>query len=387
MKCGQFCAVIDGVAKLQLSFPGRRIGRRARAEQRDCRGGDGKNASGVVHIVRAIVAAMNRLHNKTALITGGNSGIGLATARLFLAEGAQVAITGRNRETLAAAAKELGPEALIIEADATHPGAPDEAVARTMERFGKLDIVFANAGIVGQTPLGSTTAEAFERILNVNLTAGNPNMSAYAASKGGVRAMTRVLAAELAPRGIRVNIVIPGPTRTPIRSSRVASPEALAALEANIMRSIPLNDLGEVDDIAYAVLYLASDEARHVTAAEIVVDGGCVRNARRGTDLPPLERGPSASAAALRRRIISVRPSSSLTLMRLSAEQTRPRWKLRVICVFTFRPLGVTRIKRARRSAGPTKRSMQPAFSSRSRVPERLPMLHPRERARAPTVL
>ena len=150
--------------------------------------------------------------------------------------------------------------------------------------------------------MGSTTAEAFERILNVNLTAvfltvqaavphlaagsavilngsvhaeaGDPNMSAYAASKGGVRAMTRVLAAELAPRGIRVNIVIPGPTRTPIRSSRVATPEALAALEANIMRSIPLNDLGEANDIAYAVLYLASDESKFVTGAEFKVDGG-----------------------------------------------------------------------------------------------------------------
>ena len=285
---------------------GGRIRRGAYGEKGDRGHGAGNDASmnamSVVHIVRAIVAAMNRLHNKTALITGGNSGIGLATARMFLAEGAQVALTGRNRETLAAAERELGPDALVIAADATHPGAPDEAVARTIERFGKLDIVFANAGIVGQTPLGSTTAEAFERILSINLTAvfltvqaalphlpaggaiilngsvhaevGNPNMSAYAASKGGVRAMTRVLAAELAPRGIRVNVVIPGPTRTPIRSSRVASPEALAALEANIMRSVPLNDLGEADDIAYAVVYLASDEARHVTAAEIVVDGG-----------------------------------------------------------------------------------------------------------------
>ncbi len=247
---------------------------------------------------------------------------------MFLAEGAQVAITGRNRETLAAAEKDLGPDALAIESDATHPGAPEEAVARTMARFGKLDIVFANAGIVGQTPAGSTTAEAFERILSINLTAvfltvqaalphlpsggavilngsvhaevGNPNMSAYAASKGGVRAMTRVLAAELAPRGIRVNIVIPGPTRTPIRSSRVASPEALAALEANIMPSVPLNDLGEADDIAYAVVYLASDEARHVTAAEIVVDGG-TSGTPGGAPISPLKRAFSFAAESLGR--------------------------------------------------------------------------------------
>jgi NAD(P)-dependent dehydrogenase (short-subunit alcohol dehydrogenase family) len=162
--------------------------------------------------------------------------------------------------------------------------------------------VFANAGIVSKTPLGSTTAAAFALIVSTNLSAafliaqaalphlqsgasiifngsihaefGHPLMAAYAASKGGVRAMTRVLAAELAPRGIRVNIVIPGATRTPIRSSRFTTPEPLAALEAEIAKSIPLGHLGEADDVAYAALFLASNESRHVTAAEIVVDGG-----------------------------------------------------------------------------------------------------------------
>src|ERR1700688_580711 len=109
-----------------------------------------------------------RLANKTALITGGNSGIGLATARLFVKEGARVAITGRNRATLKAAAEELGPNALAIVADATDIAATENAVATAVEKFGKLDIVFANAGIPGSTPLGGTSLEAFESVIRTN---------------------------------------------------------------------------------------------------------------------------------------------------------------------------------------------------------------------------
>src|SRR6478609_10468115 len=104
-----------------------------------------------------------RLNNKTALITGGNSGIGLATAKLFVAEGAKVVITGRNKETLEAAAKELGPNALALEADITDVAATERAVKRAAEKFGKIDIVFANAGIAGNTPVGGTTLAAFEQ--------------------------------------------------------------------------------------------------------------------------------------------------------------------------------------------------------------------------------
>src|SRR5258707_9791603 len=182
--------------------------------------------------------ALVRLKNKTALITGGNSGIGLATARLFVAEGARVAITGRNQTTLEAAAKELGPNALAIVADATDVAATEKAVAKAVEKFGKLDIVFANAGIAGNTPIGGSTPAAFEAVIRTNITAvfftvqaaapylnhgasivlngsfisvlGNPGYAAYAASKAGVRAMARVMASELSPRGIRVNVVAPG---------------------------------------------------------------------------------------------------------------------------------------------------------------------------------
>src|SRR6266487_5981345 len=166
--------------------------------------------------------AIVRLANKTAFITGGNSGIGLATALLFVAEGARVAITGRNQATLEAAAKELGPNALAIVADATDIEATEKAIQQAVQKFGKLDIVFANAGIAGNTPIGGTTLAAFENVIRTNITSvfftvqataphlndgasiilngsvisvlGSPGYSAYAASKAGVRAMARVMA-------------------------------------------------------------------------------------------------------------------------------------------------------------------------------------------------
>lgn|SRR5216684_5500281 len=243
-----------------------------------------------------------RLAGKTALITGGNSGIGLATARLFLAEGAQVAITGRNEKTLDAAVAQLGNGLLAIQADVTDPEATERAVAATAKKFGKLDIVFANAGIPGATPIGQTSLGSFEEIIRTNLTAvfftvqataphlnpgasiilngsvhavmGVPGWSAYAATKAGVRAMTRNLASEFAPRGIRVNQVTPGGTRTPIWSHQAPTDQAMAALEQWIVGTIPLGRLGEADEIAKAALYLASDDASNITGAEIVVDGG-----------------------------------------------------------------------------------------------------------------
>ncbi len=243
-----------------------------------------------------------RLTNKTALITGGNSGIGLATARLFVAEGAKVTITGRNRETLDAAAQELGSNALAVEADATDIVATEAAIKRAVDKFGKLDVLFANAGIAGNTPLGGTTLAAFEQVLKTNITAvfftvqaalphladgasiilngsvisvlGNPGYSAYAASKAGVRAMARVMASELSPRGIRVNVVAPGAARTPIWKGAAPTAEAFAALEQRISRTTPLGRIADADHIAKTVLFLASDDAAHVQSAEIFVDGG-----------------------------------------------------------------------------------------------------------------
>ncbi|WP_409189277.1 SDR family NAD(P)-dependent oxidoreductase [Bradyrhizobium sp. RDM4] len=243
-----------------------------------------------------------RLANKTAFITGGNSGIGLATARLFVAEGARVAITGRNKETLEKAAKELGPNAIAVVADATDVAATEAAIKQAVEKFGKLDVVFANAGVPDQTPVGGTALETFEKVIRTNLTAvfftvqtavphlndgasiilngsvisvlGNPGFSAYAATKAGLRAMARVMASELSPRNIRVNVVSPGAIRTGLWGAAIATPEAEKALEKRIGASTPLGRIGEPDHIAKTVLFLASDDAAHIQGQELFVDGG-----------------------------------------------------------------------------------------------------------------
>jgi NAD(P)-dependent dehydrogenase (short-subunit alcohol dehydrogenase family) len=245
---------------------------------------------------------MGKLDGKFALITGGNSGIGLATAKLFVAEGAKVAITGRDQAKLEAAAKELGPNAFAIVADATDVAATEQAVAKAVEKFGKLDIVFANAGIGANTPIGGTTLETFESVLKTNITAvfftvqaavpylndggsivlngsvisvlGSPGYAAYAASKAGVRAMARVMASELSPRGIRVNVVAPGGTTTPIWDRVAPTPDAVVALEKRISKTIPLGRFGKVEEVAKTVLFLASDDASNIQGAEIFVDGG-----------------------------------------------------------------------------------------------------------------
>ena len=267
-----------------------------------------------INIWRLVV----RLANKTAFITGGNSGIGLETARRFVAEGAKVAITGRNVERLEAAARELGPQALALVADVTDLAATTDAIRRTAEHFGKLDILFANAGIPGQTPVGEASLGVFEQVIRTNLTGvfftvqaalpymndgasiilngsvisvlGNPGYSAYAASKAGVTAMARVLVSELSPRGIRVNVVAPGAIRTPIWGAATATPEAEKIFEARIGRTTPLGHIGEPENIANTVLFLASDEAAHVQGQELFVDGGATSSPAGA----PIFRGQAA---------------------------------------------------------------------------------------------
>jgi len=243
-----------------------------------------------------------RLKNKTALITGGNSGIGFATAKVFVAEGAKVIITGRNPETLAAAEKSLGGDILALKIDLTDVAAAEKAFAEAASKVGKFDIVFANAGIGGATPLGQTSLEQFEKIISTNLTSvfftvqsalphlndgasiilngsvhavlGAPGWSAYAATKGAVRSMTRNMASELAPRGIRVNQVTPGGTRTPIWSPYAQTADAMTALEEKLGNMSALGRMSEADEIAKAALYLASSDSSNVTGIEITVDGG-----------------------------------------------------------------------------------------------------------------
>jgi NAD(P)-dependent dehydrogenase (short-subunit alcohol dehydrogenase family) len=243
-----------------------------------------------------------RLEGKTALITGGNAGIGLATARLFVAEGAKVAITGRNAETLAAAKRELGDNVLTFVADVLDDAALVRASSDTAAAFGPIHAVFANAGIAGRTIIGDTPRATFEQVIATNLTGpfltlqtalpyladgaslilngsviaslGNAGQAAYAASKAGVRALSRSLAADLAPRGIRVNVVVPGATDTDIWNSAAPTPEARAQLEKALGGSNPLGRMLKPEEIARAALFLASDDSSGVNAAEIVVDLG-----------------------------------------------------------------------------------------------------------------
>jgi NAD(P)-dependent dehydrogenase (short-subunit alcohol dehydrogenase family) len=245
-----------------------------------------------------------KLEGKNALITGGNSGIGLASARLFVAEGARVAITGRDQSTLDAAAKELGPKATAFQADVSDAAARERLFKKIGEEFGSLDIVFANAGIAGATPVGNAEEALFEKILKVNVigvfftvqgalpflrdgssvilngsvvaTLGPPGSSAYVASKGAVHAMARTLAAELSRKGIRVNVVVPGATVTPIWGRNKTGATLDVSAEAVRRSHVPLGRLGEAEDIARAVLFLASDDSSYVQGTELVVDGGTI---------------------------------------------------------------------------------------------------------------
>jgi NAD(P)-dependent dehydrogenase (short-subunit alcohol dehydrogenase family) len=247
-----------------------------------------------------------RLANKVLVVTGGNSGIGLAAATRFVAEGARVAITGRNETTLRHAAEALGPGVLALRADSNDYASLQGAFSRVAEQLGKLDGVFINAGVAAVTPLGSTTPEAFEELVRTNFssafftaqaalphlndgaslvfngsvlaTLGMPGWSAYGGAKGAVRSMVRVLASELAPRRIRVNQVTPGGTKTPIWSALAPTTQAQQGLDQRISVATPLNRMGEPEDIANAVLFLLSNDSTHITGTEIVVDGGATQS-------------------------------------------------------------------------------------------------------------
>jgi NAD(P)-dependent dehydrogenase (short-subunit alcohol dehydrogenase family) len=243
-----------------------------------------------------------RLQGKTAFVTGGNGGIGLATAALFAAEGAKVAITGRDRERLDAALVQLGQGAMGFQVDVVNEDAMTAALDETARRFGPIDIIFANAGISAETRLGNTRREVFENVLATNVTSvfltlqaalphlrdgasiiingstydrmGPAGRAAYAASKGAVRSMARSLASELSPRHIRVNTVVPGSVDTHIWDLSAPDEQSRERLYRRLADRSPLARMLTPDEVAQTVLFLASDEASGIQAAEIVVDGG-----------------------------------------------------------------------------------------------------------------
>lgn len=239
---------------------------------------------------------------KVVLVTGGTSGIGLEVARRFVAEGAQVIATGVSPERLKVAQKELGDNALVMAADLRQPDALDPIIRTVQERFGRLDIVFANAGAGTASPLESVTKAQIDDQFALNFTGtfltvqkaapllskggsvvlttsflnqvGTPGLSILSATKAAVRSLARTLGAELAPRGIRVNAVSPGPISTAFHGKLGLSDAELSEVAAGIEAAVPLGRFGEASEVANAVLFLAGDQSSFMTGEEIVVDGG-----------------------------------------------------------------------------------------------------------------
>jgi NAD(P)-dependent dehydrogenase (short-subunit alcohol dehydrogenase family) len=245
---------------------------------------------------------MNRFNGKTALITGGTTGIGLATAKLFISEGARVIVTGRAAATIKAAQTELGDNAIVIKSDATSLPDMDALAEKVKETFGKLDVLFVNAGYGEFVPFEAVTEKVYDEMLNLNAKGpyfivqklaplmpegssvvfttslanvkGMPTLSAYGAAKAALRSLTRSIAAAFAPRGIRVNAVSPGPIDSTAILQKVGMPkEASDQVYLQMAESVPMKRLGQPEEVAKAVAFLAT-EATYTTGAELTVDGG-----------------------------------------------------------------------------------------------------------------
>jgi NAD(P)-dependent dehydrogenase (short-subunit alcohol dehydrogenase family) len=245
---------------------------------------------------------MARLLNKTAVITGGTTGIGFETARQFVAEGARVMITGQNRDRLQAAAERLGSKAIPVQADVRSLNDLDGLAAKVAEEFGQLDILFANAGIGYFAPLEQVDEALYDNQFDINVKGvfftvqkllsvlkpgssvilnasavnekGAATGSIYFATKAAVRSLARSLAAELGPRKIRVNALSPGIVRTHFQGKLDLPQEAVDGFINHVTQIAPLGREGQPEEIASAALFLASDESSYITAADLVVDGG-----------------------------------------------------------------------------------------------------------------
>jgi NAD(P)-dependent dehydrogenase (short-subunit alcohol dehydrogenase family) len=243
---------------------------------------------------------MNDLTGKVAVVTGGNSGIGYATAKYFKAAGANVVITGRSADKVSTAATELGVKGIV--ADVIDLSAIDSLVTQVKNEYGNIDVLFVNAGIFSPAPVGQNTEEMFDmqmginfkgavfttekflpiindggsiiNLSSINAYTGMPNTAIYGASKAALNSYTRTAATELAPRKIRVNSVNPGPTITPIFGKTGMTEEQLNEFSGAMQNKIPLKRFGQPEDIAKLVAFLASDDASFITGGEYNIDGG-----------------------------------------------------------------------------------------------------------------
>ena len=245
---------------------------------------------------------MGKLEGKVAVITGGNSGIGLATAKEFKEQGARVVITGRDQQTLDDAKREIGGDVLALRSDTSRLADIDKLFAAVKEEFGHIDVLFINAGVGKFAPVEAVTEEEFDSIMDINFKGayftiqkalpflndnasivlntsivahiGMPNSSVYAASKAALITLARTLSAELVGRGIRVNAVSPGPVTTPILNRLGLPPKALEETRNSLKDQVPMKRFGRPEEIAKTVLFLASADSSFLLGTEIIADGG-----------------------------------------------------------------------------------------------------------------
>ncbi len=248
---------------------------------------------------------MKKLHGKVAIITGGTTGIGLATARLFAAEGAKVTVTGTRPSTLETARTELAGLAEVLASDAGSASDIQEMARRFASSGEKVDILFLNAGVAKFGPIASLDESAFDEVFRVNVRGpwlaikhfaplmpkggaivintsingelGMPGSSAYAASKAAARSLVRTAASELAEAGVRVNAVSPGPIETPLYGKLGMPADAVAQFAQSLVSRIPMKRFGSAQEVAKVALFLASDDASYMTGEEVVLDGGMTR--------------------------------------------------------------------------------------------------------------